>query len=263
MHRKPSDSTKSRFIKEFPSQQNALDIFSNAWACKIPNQPGETTLKSGSVDVFHEDPRPDEAVDALGDENRRFDGLDILELGPLEAGHTYRLEKLGAKVLAIDSNSDAYLKCLIRKEILGLNSKFLLGDVIKYLSAKTKHFDVIFASGILYHLEDPIHALELFAQNCESLYIWTHVYNKDFLGNCPDLAPVEIEYRGVKAKIYRWTYEDTDAANFWGGNQSGSAWMDAESIVFWLKEFGFPEVRILSRDNQHMNGPSISLCARK
>ena len=57
----------------------------------------------------------------------RLAGFGILELGPLEGAHTYRLEQLGAeRILAIEANVEAYLKCLIVKEILGLIKSKLL-----------------------------------------------------------------------------------------------------------------------------------------
>jgi hypothetical protein len=59
----------------------------------------------------------------------RLDDMSLLELGPLEGAHTYQLEKLGAKsILAIEANVEAFLKCLITKEITGLQvAKFMLG----------------------------------------------------------------------------------------------------------------------------------------
>ncbi|WP_204313559.1 hypothetical protein, partial [Klebsiella michiganensis] len=41
-------------------------------------------------------------------------GLDVLELGPLEASHTAMLLAAGAKsVLAIEANQLAFLRCLV------------------------------------------------------------------------------------------------------------------------------------------------------
>jgi len=44
----------------------------------------------------------------------RLDGMTTLELGPLEGLHTHRFERLGAaRILAIESSVEAYLKCLV------------------------------------------------------------------------------------------------------------------------------------------------------
>ncbi len=37
--------------------------------------------------------------------------MNILELGPLEGAHTYQL-----RILAIEANAEAFLKCLVVKE---------------------------------------------------------------------------------------------------------------------------------------------------
>ena len=63
----------------------------------------------------------------------------ILELGPLEGGHSYMLDRAGAaQVVAIEGNARAYLKCLIVKELLGLpRVQFLCGDSVA-LSSSTR-----------------------------------------------------------------------------------------------------------------------------
>ena len=254
---------RSRFIKKLPSLQNALDIFRGGWACKIPTPSANDELQSGLVDAFVDDTRPLEAASALGDHNREFKNYRILELGPLEAGHTYQLENLGADILAIESNVDAFLKCLIVKETLGLRSKFLLGDAIEFLEANQGAFDLIFASGFLYHLDDPIRALELIAKNCQSTYIWTHVFTDKKGSKGPPLKKEICTYNGIETALYRWQYMDTEAQDFWGGVEKSSAWMEPHAIVDWLNRFGFDDVKILTEDASHVHGPCISLYARK
>jgi Protein of unknown function (DUF1698) len=84
--------------------------------------------------------------------------MTVLELGPLEGAHTYRLQQLGAgRILAIESNVEAYLKCLIVKEALGMKrAEFMLGDFTLYLQECTERFDLVFCCGVLYHMQDPL-----------------------------------------------------------------------------------------------------------
>ena len=90
------------------------------------------------------------AVDVLGS----IEGFRILELGP-RGQHSYQLERLGAaSVLAIEASPDLFLKCLITKEILDLKARFLLGDFVQYLESTADEFDLIFVSGVLYHMTD-------------------------------------------------------------------------------------------------------------
>lgn len=75
------------YIKSAPNSQNALDIFKGEWASMFP---GSVSLAAGTVPLF-EDNRVAWAIE-------KFNGVQskhILEFGPLEAGHTYMLEKHG------------------------------------------------------------------------------------------------------------------------------------------------------------------------
>ena len=109
--------------------------------------------------------RPRHAARLLGT-NDRLDGMRVLELGPLEGAHTYQLEKLGAaSILAIEANADAFLKCLITKEILSLGAaKFVYGDFCEYLKETNEEFDLVFCCGVLYHMSDPIALIESIAK---------------------------------------------------------------------------------------------------
>src|SRR5688572_17748214 len=108
---------ETKFEQRAPAHANAMDIFSGHWATDLSKL--NTQWRGGSVDLAN-DPRPLMAARTLGTADR-VDGMTILELGPLEGLHTHRFEQLGAaRILAIESNVEAYLKCLIMKEALGM-----------------------------------------------------------------------------------------------------------------------------------------------
>ena len=47
------------------------------------------------------------------------------------------------------------------KEAVGLSrTRFLLGDFCEYLETTDERFDLVFASGVLYHMADPIGLIE-------------------------------------------------------------------------------------------------------
>lgn len=75
------------YIKSAPSSQNALDIFKGEWASMFP---ANASLVAGTIPLF-EDNRIAWAIEQL----RGVQSKHIVELGPLEAGHTYMLEKHG------------------------------------------------------------------------------------------------------------------------------------------------------------------------
>jgi hypothetical protein len=68
------------------------------------------------------------------------------------------LQRMNAKkIVSIEANTRAFLKCLCIKEIFNLDCvKFKLGDFIQFLEKTNSKFDLVFASGVLYHMLEPI-----------------------------------------------------------------------------------------------------------
>jgi O-antigen biosynthesis protein len=119
-----AEAEESRFVDWLPAPANAARLFEGEWSSAVPGLP------SGPVNLF-EDPRVQWFEERLGG----FAGRRVLELGPLEGGHTFMMARGGAEVLAIESNKGAFLRCLIAKETVGMpKARFLLGDFRKYLS---------------------------------------------------------------------------------------------------------------------------------
>lgn len=250
------------YIKTIPSDQNSVDIFKGEWSSIFPgNQP-----LAGTIPLF-EDSRIAWAVEQLGG----VQGKNILELGPLEAGHTFMLEKRGAaSVTAIEANSRAYLKCLIVKEIFKLQkAQFLFGDCIEYLRNCTKKFDVCFASGILYHMINPVELLSLMAKVSDKIVIWTHYYNGEVLHSQPNLSPKfpgkeEAEFKGFKHTLYHQDYNASlDHSGFCGGSDTFSNWLSREDILSCLRFFGFNKIQINFEQVNHPHGPCFALVAMK
>lgn len=252
------------YITSSPCEQNALNIFQNEWSSRLPDPFAE--LKAGQIPLFN-DIRISWFVQRLGG----IADKTILELGPLEAGHTYMLEKMGAaSILSIEANTSAYLKCLIIKEILELKrAKFICGDFVKYLQNCSTNFDVCIASGVLYHTTNPVELLSLISQVTDKIFIWTHYYDRDLLKanhhkkigkKFP--GSISAEYNGFKHTLYRYKYLTTlDSAGFCGGSQPFSYWMSRADILACLKYVGFNEIEINFEQPDHPNGPSFALLA--
>ena len=84
-------------------------------------------------------------------------------------------------MVAIEANRRAFLKCLCIKEVLGLERvDFRLGDFVAYLkNSKNDNYDVVLASGILYHMQQPIEVLDLIASLTNKIFLWTHYYDEE------------------------------------------------------------------------------------
>ena len=166
-----------------PSLQSLLDLFRDEWSSKLPDPLAD--LKAGSAQLF-EDARINWITEQIGG----FQAKTVLELGPLEAGHSYMMQQNGAEsILAVEANSRAYLKCLIIKEMFQLDRvRFLYGDFIEFLKFSEARFDFCMASGVLYHMRNPIELIDLIAQAADQVFIWTHYYDADLLNTNPTMS---------------------------------------------------------------------------
>jgi hypothetical protein len=250
------------YVTSIPSPQNALDIFKGEWSSKLPEPLAE--LKAGSALLF-EDARIDWCATQLGG----FEGQSVLELGPLEGGHTYMMERLGAaQIISIEANTRAYLKCLIIKELLNLKrTHFLCGDFLEYLRTNQRKFDICIASGVLYHMRNPAELIALVAKASDRIFIWTHYYDQAIISGNSKLSyrlsrGIPTEYEGFRYALYRQEYK---AALNWGGFCGGSAassnWMSRDDILSCLHHFGLNDIQINFDQPDHPNGPSFALTA--
>ncbi|HOD48200.1 MAG TPA: hypothetical protein PKK58_12570, partial [Opitutaceae bacterium] len=122
------------FFLQAPTAQNALDLFKGEWSTRLPDATG-LVASTGPVRAC-EDYRVHWFEKHIPG---GYAGKRVLELGPLEAGHSYMLQHAGAaKVVAIEAAARAYLKCLVMKETFALDRvEFRLGDFIPYLKSST------------------------------------------------------------------------------------------------------------------------------
>lgn len=253
-----SKQSRSRFEARPPCAQNALDIFSGSWASDLAEVlPGTI---SGNAPHFVTDTRPQAAATGLG-LNGRLDGMRVLELGPLEGGHTYALEKLGADVLAIESNSDAYLKCLIVKELTSLKAKFMLGDVTEFLTSTRERFDLVFACGILYHMRDPITVIENICRVTDRCYVWSHVFDEACYSGPPRNGIVDPRY--PEMTLWDAGYGDTvNDSRFWGGNGAYSRWMRTDDMLSLFDRHGLKPFDYVPPEPASTLA-AISFCAKR
>jgi hypothetical protein len=258
---------KSPFVDEKPTPINALQLFSGEWACRLPPEipdfPG-----AGSVRAF-EDDRITWANEKLSGLKRGFNGSKVLELGPLEAAHTYMISRLGAQeIIAVENNARAYLKCLVVKEVLDIQrAHFLLGDALAYIRSNAQRFDIGIASAFLNHLLNPVEIIDCFAHFCDSIFLWNVVYHPSLFEKQPELRPsfgppLAANWNGYKHTLYPHHYGNvTDYAKFWGGSQGSACWMEAEEIVHAARYFGFTQIEYKIDDHQF--GKVLSLVAAK
>lgn len=250
------------YIMEIPSDQNILDLFDGEWSSQLPVEAGLKT-NPGRSRLFDDD-RVHWAEKVFGS----FSGMNVCELGPLEAGHSFMLQKKGANVVSIEANSRAFLKCLCIKEIFGLdNVKVLLGDFVGYLSTTETKFDAIFASGVLYHMMDPVQLLRLISRRSDRVFLWTHYYDEDvvqakFPGKFSAIQSKD--HGGFVCEFSEQSYAKAlDWQGFCGGAIPNSVWLTRQSLFRALEYCNFKILATDFDDADHPNGPAIAICAEK
>jgi len=219
----------------------------------------------GTAKLF-DDPRIAWADACLG-----FTGRRIVELGPLEGGHSYMMQTRGAAAItAIEANSRAYLKCLIVKEVLGLDKvSFKLGDFDAYFATNPPRADICIASGVLYHSVDPVKLLSSLARFTDKLFLWTHYYDEEILRNQPALIkyfepPESLLISGSYFASANKRYEGALAwQGFCGGPATYARWLSREAIIHFLKSAGFTTIDISFEQPTHANGPAFAICASR
>ncbi|PTX98901.1 hypothetical protein [Opitutus sp. ER46] len=244
----------SPFVLAAPSAQNAVDLFEN-WASLLPAESGLTT--NGKAGLF-----VDERIQWLNATygavtGRSLRDLNVLELGPLEAGHTTMLERLGVgHIDAIEANGIAYLKCLVVKELFGLQkTRFQLGNVIPFLKQCQTRYDLGLCLAFLNHLTDPVSLLRQLSAHCDSIYVWNVTYNERLFQLHPEFKPAFGEGKLIESDGLRYTYyphyygDVKDFSAFWGGVAPSCCWMTIDDYLQVLGKLGYSKIQHQIDDN--------------
>lgn len=195
------------------SAENSLDVFDQI----SKSEPGSINgfaikdltwehfiLSDGHLDANRE---KDKLISTIEELSGGLNGMSILELGPYEGYYSVALEARGIKEnLSIEANAANFLKCLVVKNHYNLNkTHFMLGDLNCHLRESKEKYDLVLASGILYHLFDPYEALENIISKTDRIAICTTYYHPEIQGfkftgntrvvNFPDLEPLTLHER--------------------------------------------------------------------
>jgi hypothetical protein len=170
--------------------------------------------------------------------------LRILDLGSLEGAYSLEFASHGAQVVGIEGRESSNVHARFAAEALGLsNVEFFTDDVRNLSQEKYGRFDVVYCSGLLYHLPgvDACEFLSAIAQICQRLTII------DTQVGLTDQS--SINWRG---RIYRGylspehSADDTPevkATRKWSSlDNNTSFWFTKPSLLNLLRDVGFTGV---------------------
>ena len=250
---------RATHLSSAPSDQNALDLFAGEWTSRLPGS--WAGLDAGAAGLF-DDARIRWLLERIGS----VEGRQILELGPLEGGHSWMLEQAGGIVTAVESNPRAYLRCLVVKEVLRMRqTRFLCGDFVPFLASDCDgvKWDLVVASGVLYHLQHPVELLARIARVTDRIFLWTH-YFEPALGGQGGGQLEEREEAGFPHRVLRKPYGAAlEWKGFCGGTAQDAVWMEREGILNALRHLGFGRLEIGFDEPGHPNGASFAVLARR
>ncbi|MFZ2051689.1 MAG: DUF1698 domain-containing protein [Solirubrobacteraceae bacterium] len=205
----------------------------------IPDDPDDIRVLINKYSWHHQIDLGDGLVTPGRDKSaRKLAGLDlpplagksVLDIGAWDGYFSFAAERLGARrVVALDSviwhnvSKDPFE---IARKCLRSNVEDIELEVLEISPETVGTFDVVFFLGVLYHMRDPMAALEAVASVTKDLLV---------LETFTDMI-----WSPRKAvAFYPGTYLGGDHSNWWGPNPA--------AVVAMVEEFGFKEVRIIQK----------------
>ena len=160
----------------------------------------------------------------------KMEGQRVLDVGARDGFFSFAVEARGAEVLAIDSVAKELLRGFeVASTLLGSRVEYRTINVYNLSPKKVGTFDAIFFLGVLYHLRDPMLALDRLwevAKLGATIWVESHTIDRglvnletgvfDALSSvAPALANVPI------AQFYPRRTLGSNFTNWWGPNLAG------------------------------------------
>jgi SAM-dependent methyltransferase len=237
-------STPAPWVRPEPIEPGWWDLLPFT-THRIELAPGIETAPSG-VDAL-DDVRLDLVVEACGGS---LEGRTIVDLGCLEGGFTLGFAALGAEhAVGIEARDVSVRRCELARDLLGLqHAEFVQADIKDELTSR-EPFDVVFASGILYHVSDPADLLVSMRGACTGVaLIDTHVAGLDEASHgCSEIVTRSSgghDYRGRMFPEYAADGSDGDIEDLlwaaWG--DTAAFWPLEDELVAMIRNAGFSEI---------------------
>lgn len=169
--------------------------------------------------------------------------IHLVDLACLEGGYATEFARQGFETLGIEVRKSNFQNCLYVKDHVSLPNLNFVNDNVWNLEKRGIVFDVIFCSGILYHLAKPKAFIEMMSRCCRKLIVINTHFATDNKCRAHQLSRLT-ENEGLPG---RWYYEhpgvDTQAVlegmKWASWENSSSFWVKREFLIQAIKDAGF------------------------
>ncbi len=152
-------------------------------------------------------------------------GLRVLDIGARDGYFSFEAERRGAEVLAMDYMPPEQTGFAVARELLGSNVEYVVDNVYALSEERYGRFDVVLFLGVLYHLRNPLLALDRIWSVCgRDLLLETAVLDNALLGEDGKFRSLGDAAPGAHAlplaQFYPGDMLNGDFTNWWSPNMA-------------------------------------------
>jgi tRNA (mo5U34)-methyltransferase len=138
-------------------------------------------------------------------------GKRVLDIGARDGYFSFVCEQRGASVVAVDYMPAVATGFAIAASVLGSRVRYVQENIYQLDAQRFGKFDIVLMLGLLYHLRDPLGAIDIARDLCEDrLLLETYVCDDQFV----DLAQVPI------MRFCPGSSLNADPTNYWAPNSA-------------------------------------------
>jgi len=200
----------------------------------------------------------------IRDQVKDSKSLSALDLASHQGYFSAEMAKHFDRVHGLEFRAEHVEAARLIADVLALrNVTFNQADLQKMDLDKALCADFVLVYGLMYHLEDPIHALRLASELCRKhILIETQVFPYDISGRIEDGY-----YQEQRAVHGVFSLSVDSSSNPVGGSTDLALVPSLNALLFLLKTFGFREVTVLEFDpteyEQFRRGARVVVYGRK
>jgi Methyltransferase domain len=182
-------------------------------------------------------------------------GKTILEPGSCEGVLSVQLPQICEKVVSLEVRPQNIALALTRLYLHDVHNCEVRMMDVRNLDHTIGRYDILFHSGLLYHMRNPVEHLYKIANISECLLLSTHY------GDCNGLFnPTSISTRG---KSYDgFIYNEGGWDEPLAGVEDHAVWLDRSALLSLIEDVGFSQINIV-QDYDSFPGKAIIIVAKR